>query len=207
MPRFQMRYFFSHKYKGREQKMNTQEMITAFIEKHTESHEGQAIKDLKLNFEKLATSGQLDELEFTLLIISLGKTLDFMDLQILGIEIAKSMDVSHEYINEALQIPAIMGMLNTYYKFRYFVERNENNAATEYGAPGLRMNALAKPVIGKEKFELISLAVSILNSCEKCVIAHEKAVMDLGVPRAKIHDVIRIAAVVKGLSTLFIIQK
>ena len=182
--------------------MNTQEMIATFIEKYTEGHDGQAIKDLKLNFEKLSSSGQLEEDEFSLLIISLGKTLHFAALQTLGIEIAKNQNISNEYINEALQIPAIMGMLNTYYKFRYFVERNDPNAATEYGAPGLRMNALAKPIIGKEKFELISLAVSILNSCEKCVIAHEKAVMDLGIPRAKIHDVMKIAAVVKGLSAI-----
>ena len=95
-----------------------------------------------------------------------------------------------------------MGMLNTYYKFRYFTEKNDPKAITEYGAPGLRMNALAKPIMGKEKFELISLAVSILNSCEKCVIAHEKAIIDLGVLRTKIHDVIKITAIVKGLSAL-----
>ena len=104
-----------------------------------------------------------------------------------------------EYINEALQIPAIMGMLNTYYKFRFFVERNDPAATTDYGSPGLRMNSLVKPLMGKEKFELISLAISILNGCEKCVISHEKALMNLGVTRIKIHEAIKTAAVVKGL--------
>lgn len=182
--------------------MNSDEIIQNFIKKHLECHEGMAVKDLKLNFEKLATSEQLDEEELSLLLISLGKSLDFESLKNLGIEIAKRKNLSHEFMNEALQIPAIMGMLNTYYKFRYFVERNDPNAALEYGSPGLRMNALAKPFMGKEKFELISLAVSILNSCEKCVVAHEKAVMDLEVPRAKIHAVMKITAVVKGISAL-----
>lgn len=182
--------------------MNAHKMITTFIEKYTEGYEGQSTKDLKLNFEKLSLSEHLNEEEFILLVISLGKMLDFTGLQTIGIEIAKNINISNEYINEALQIPAIMGMLNTYYKFRHFVERNEPNTATEYGAPGLRMNALAKPIMGKEKFELISLAISLLNSCEKCVIAHEKAIIDLGVSRAKIHDVIKITAVVKGLSVL-----
>lgn len=182
--------------------MKIQELANTFIEKFIGEKEGTITRDLKLNFEKLAAQPELSEEEYSLLIIALGKVLNFETLQNFGIEIASSLDLPKEFINEALQIPAIMGMLNTYYKFRFFIERNDPNAAIEYGAPGLRMNSLAKPVMGKEKFELISLAVSIINSCEKCVIAHEKAVLDLGVSRAKIHDTLRITAIAKGLSAL-----
>ncbi|APJ03400.1 carboxymuconolactone decarboxylase family protein [Silvanigrella aquatica] len=182
--------------------MNLQDSITIFLEKHTEGLEGLAVKDLKLNFEKLTSSSILSEDELCLLLAALGKTLEFSNLQMLGVELANSIQIPHEQINEALQIPAIMGMLNTYYKFRFFAERNDTKAVTDYGTPGLRMNSLAKPLMGKEKFELISLAVSILNSCEKCVVSHEKAVMDLGVNRSKIHEFMKLTAVAKGLKHL-----
>ena len=181
--------------------METQNLLNSFIEKYTERLDGLAVKDLKLNFEKVTTSGQLDTEELSLLIISLGKMLEFEGLMIVGIENARANQIPDTLINEALQIPAIMGMLNTYYKFRFFSEKNDSNASSEYGSPGLRMNALAKPLMGKEKFEIISLAISILNSCEKCVISHEKAVLDLGVSRNKIHDVMKLTAIVKGLSS------
>jgi len=143
--------------------MNFQESVAIFLEKYVEGLDGLAVKDLKLNFEKLSTSGILTDEELSLLIIALGKTLDFSHLQSFGIELAQSVQIPTELINEALLIPAIMGMLNTYYKFRFFVERNDAKASSDYGTPGLRMNSLAKPLMGKEKFELISLAVSIFK--------------------------------------------
>ena len=43
------------------------------------------------------------------------------------------------------------------------------------------MTALARPLIGKERFEMLSFAVSVLNGCEACTRAHEKALKDAGV--------------------------
>ncbi|KAB8032134.1 carboxymuconolactone decarboxylase family protein [Fluviispira multicolorata] len=182
--------------------MTRQIVILSYLEKLTEFTSGKAVSDLKLNFEKLTDSEELSNEEYALLLISLGRTLKFESLEIVAQELAIQSQISNDIINEAKQIPAIMGMLNTYYKFRFFVEKNDENAAKEYGIPSLRMNSLAKPLMPKETFELISIAVSILNSCEKCVIAHEKALMDLKVSRTKIHDVMRIAAVAKGLNVL-----
>ena len=102
--------------------METQNLLNAFIENYTEKLDGLAVKDLKLNFEKVTTSGQLDTEELSLLIISLGKMLDFEGLKLVGIEIARINQIPDTQINEALQIPAIMGMLNTYYKCQLRVE-------------------------------------------------------------------------------------
>ncbi|MBX9840000.1 MAG: hypothetical protein K2X69_16985, partial [Silvanigrellaceae bacterium] len=102
--------------------METQNLLNAFIENYTEKLDGLAVKDLKLNFEKVTTSGQLDTEELSLLIISLGKMLDFEGLKLVGIEIARTNQIPDTQINEALQIPAIMGMLNTYYKCQLRVE-------------------------------------------------------------------------------------
>ena len=46
--------------------------------------------------------------------------------------------------------------------------------------PGkIKMNIMMKPVLGKEFFELMSLAVSAVNGCEMCVNAHENSLKQL----------------------------
>jgi alkyl hydroperoxide reductase subunit D len=64
------------------------------------------------------------------------------------------------------------------------------------------MTALARPVLGKERFEMLAFTVSVLNGCETCTRAHEKTLKDAGVSSEKIHDLARIASIVKGLSYL-----
>jgi alkyl hydroperoxide reductase subunit D len=88
-------------------------------------------------------------------------------------------------------------MLNVYYRFRYMVGNEE-----DYRAAGLRMTALARPVLGKERFEMLAFAVSVLNGCQSCIRSHEKVLRDAGVSTDKVHDLARLAAVVKGLHTL-----
>ena len=90
-----------------------------------------------------------------------------------------------------------MGMLNTYYRFRHFLGSPE-----EYRVAGLRMTALAKPLLGKQRFEMLAFAVSVINGCESCVRAHEKALRDGGVLPEKVHDLAKLSAVLKGLRTL-----
>ncbi len=182
--------------------MENLENFNIFIDKFTENKDGVIPKDLKLNFTKYISTNDLSSEEKVLLVIALSHNLHFKDLFQVAIEIANLENIDTALINEAIQIPAIMGMLNTYYKFRYFTEKNSNSNEINYGSPGLRMNSLAKPIMPKETFELLSLAISILNSCEKCVIAHEKALLDLAVSIDKIHTVMKLAAIVKGLSYL-----
>lgn len=178
------------------------ENLNIFINKFTENKVGLIPKDLKLNFTKHIDSSDLTNEEKILLLICLSHNLKFNELFQVSTEIATLMNIDLTLINEAKQIPTIMGMLNTYYKFRYFSENNSKNTEMNYGSPGLRMNSLAKPFMPKETFELLALAVSILNSCEKCVIAHEKALLDISVSLDKIHTVIKLSAIVKGLSYL-----
>ena len=91
---------------------------------------------------------------------------------------------------------AIMGMNNVYYRFLHLVEDEE------YGKmrAGLRMNVLANPGTAPENFELWSLAVSAVNGCGKCVVAHEKVLREAGVTREQIQAAVRIAAVVHAVA-------
>jgi alkyl hydroperoxide reductase subunit D len=62
------------------------------------------------------------------------------------------------------------------------------------------MNIMARPVTGKEFFELISLAVSAVNGCEMCVKAHEASLIELGAREERIFEAVRLAAVITSLS-------
>ena len=65
------------------------------------------------------------------------------------------------------------------------------------------MTIMGTPIMGKEFFELMSLAISALNGCEMCVNAHEDSLMKLGTSQARVYDAIRLAANFKGLTVFF----
>jgi lipoyl-dependent peroxiredoxin subunit D len=105
--------------------------------------------------------------------------------------------LSSEQIREAAESSAIMAMLNTYYRFKHMVAKEE-----DYRVAGLRMTSLARPVLGKEKFEMLAFAISVLNGCESCIRSHEEVLRKAGISIDKVHDLARLAAVVKALKTL-----
>jgi alkyl hydroperoxide reductase subunit D len=65
------------------------------------------------------------------------------------------------------------------------------------------MNIMMSPLLGKEFFELISLAVSAVNGCEMCVKSHEASVLEVGGSEERIWDAIRIASVVSSADRIF----
>lgn len=154
-------------------------------------------RDLQLNFERLVGDGALGQETALLVVVATARATATDHLLAWAKGQLETLGVAADQIHEAEEAAAIMGMLNTYYRFRHFIGSRE-----EYAHTGLRMTSLAKPTLGKEKFELLALAVSIVNGCEKCVVSHEKALRDLGVPHDHLHDVARLSAVVKGASQL-----
>lgn len=159
-------------------------------------------KDLKLNYRRMIEDSSLSRQEGALLSVALAKTLGFTKLLEAAKVDAIENGVAETGVQEAEESAAIMGMLNVYYRYRHFVEAADPTAKDSYGAAKLRMTSLANPVLGKQMFETLALAVSAINGCEMCVSSHEKALLHLGVSREKLHDVARISAVVKGLSAL-----
>jgi lipoyl-dependent peroxiredoxin subunit D len=159
-------------------------------------------KDLKLNYRRLIEDSTLSKQESTLLTIALAKSLEFTPfLEAAKVE-ARELGVTETGVQEAEESAAIMGMLNIYYRYRHFIEHEDPSAKDAYGPAKLRMTSLANPALGKETFETLALAISAINGCERCVTSHEQALQHLGVSRDKLHDVARLAAVLKGLSSL-----
>lgn len=91
---------------------------------------------------------------------------------------------------------AIMGMNNVYYRFLHLVEDEEYAKLPAR----LRMNVIGSPGIPKADFELISLAVSAVNGCGKCVTAHERVLRQHEVSREAVQSAVRIASVIHAIA-------
>jgi lipoyl-dependent peroxiredoxin subunit D len=155
-------------------------------------------RDLKLNLKKLLEESSLSPKEACLALLALATSAEHTPLASHAREQLARLETTPEQIQEAAESAAIMGMNNIYYRFRYML----GNDADEYRTAGLRMTGLARPALGKEHFEMLCLAVSVLNGCQDCIRAHEKTLRAAGVSVDKIHDLARMAAVVKGLKAL-----
>lgn len=163
---------------------------------------GTAGRDLKLNLTKALEGSSLDVSEATLAVVALGAASGNFGLQALAEEKLKELDFTEEQILEARTAGALVGMLNMYYRFKHLLSHSDPTASERYKNAGLRMTALAKPALGKTRYEMLAFAVSVLNGCETCLVAHEKVLRAEGVPDEKIHDLARLAATVWGTSRL-----
>jgi len=105
-------------------------------------------------------------------------------------------DKADPVIEDARAAASLMAMNNVYYRFRHMVGKESYSTKRA----GLRMNRLVQVLTNKVDFELVCLAVSAINGCERCIQAHEKTVRDAGMPAEKVHDAIRIAATVQGVA-------
>ncbi|MGE0616823.1 MAG: carboxymuconolactone decarboxylase family protein [Bacteriovoracia bacterium] len=158
-------------------------------------------RDLNLNLKRVLTEGSLSGEEGLLTLLATATSVEHRTLAEFAQEALAASGMDPALIQEARESAAMMGMLNMYYRFRHMIGA-ENGKADDYRTAGLRMTALAKPVLGKERFEMLAFAVSVLNGCESCIRSHEKVLRDHGLSADKVHDLVRIAAVVKAQKAL-----
>ena len=177
------------------------EKIDSFMTASFGEKETAVFRDLALNFKKLMEDSSLDPSERLMNTVAIGRSLHWNELETFARSELKELGLEDAQIEECAEAAAIMGMLNTYYKFKGYLSA-EVLADTAYQRAGLRMNSLSKPLNGKQNFEMMAMTVSVVNGCPTCVSSHEKALTDLGVSRDKIHDLARLASVTKGLSLL-----
>lgn len=175
------------------------ERLDNFFEREFPNHSTSVYRDLMMNLKKILEDSPLNSTDRFLNLLAVATTLENKELMTLATEELQAHDMTKEQIQEAKESAAIMGMLNTYYKFKGFLD---SAVAEDYQRAGLRMQSLMKPHNGKERFEMMSFAVSVVNGCPTCVSSHEKALRQLGVEPDKIHDLARLAAVAKGLTAL-----
>ena len=152
-------------------------------------------RDLKLNLGSLAAEQVLnDEQKAGTFIAS---AIASRNAEVIAAVVAEfAPRVSGETITAAKAAAAIMAMNNVYYRFTHLVEKDDYQRLPAR----LRMNVMANSGTAKEHFELYSLAVSAINGCGKCVIAHEKVLRDAGLTPERVQAAVRIAAVVHAVA-------
>lgn len=173
--------------------------VDAYLTKEFGEASTTIYRDLSLNFKKIMEDSPLEHQERFTNLLAVAVALENKPLVELAKSVLKDLSVAPEIIQESAEVAGIMGMNNVYYKFKSFLSPE---VAADYQRASLRMNSLGKPVSGKKAFEMMALSVSIVNACPVCVASHEKTVREHGVSVDQIHDLARLAAVCKGLTSL-----
>ena len=147
-------------------------------------------KDIRLNLDGVLARSSLDKadaLGAALAAAYAARSKTIVDA------IRGSGELTEVDVNAALSAAALMGMNNVWYP--YVEMANDEDLRTQRAE--LRMNAYATHGgVDKKRFELFSLAASIVGKCHFCVAAHYKMLKENGLTAQQLRDVGRIAAVV-----------
>ncbi|AKK02923.1 carboxymuconolactone decarboxylase family protein [Corynebacterium epidermidicanis] len=151
-------------------------------------------KDMKLNLSSLARSTELSEQQLwgTLVASAAATRNETVFSEIM--DEAKS-HLSEEAINAALGAATVMAMNNVAYRAKGWL--GDDYAQVKFG---LRMNIISNPGIEKADFELYSIAVSAINGCEHCTIAHDKTVRAEGLTKEQVWEAVKIAGTIMGVA-------
>ncbi len=156
------------------------------------------LRDLKVNFKTALKTENLSDKEAALIALSIASNENNEVLIHYFTNSSINNGASKEEIGEAIACASLLSSNNVFYRFRHFTGKEKY---TQIPAK-LRMNIMVNPVLGKEFFELMSLAVSAVNGCEMCVNAHENSLMDLGTSEERVFDAVRLSAVIVSVSKL-----
>lgn len=154
------------------------------------------LADLKVNFKNSFESEFLSKKEIALLGVALAVNANNTILREFFKGNAQQEGASVEEIAEAVACSSLLSANNVFYRFRHFMNKEKYNEIPAR----VKMNIMARPVGGKEFFELISLAVSAVNGCEMCVTSHEASLIELGSKEERIFEAVRLASVITSVS-------
>jgi len=155
-------------------------------------------RDLRLNISSVLTpQGAPGLTEAQLWMIAFASAIACRNAELARmVETDAAPRLSHAQIEAARSAAAIMGMNNVYYRFLHLVEDEEYAKLPAR----LRMNVIGSPGIPKVDFELVSLAVSAVNGCGKCVTAHERVLRQHEMSREAVQSAVRIASVIHAVA-------
>ncbi|MDO4928526.1 MAG: carboxymuconolactone decarboxylase family protein [Corynebacterium sp.] len=150
--------------------------------------------DIRQNFDALITGSALSEQQrWGSFLASAAATRNQRVVSEIYAQAAQYLDVSA--INATLGTASMMAMNNVAFRSRGWLGADYEQMRT-----GLRMNFHLNSGVAEVDYELWALAVSAVNGCEHCLIAHEQHVTSLGLSKEQIFEAIKIAAVVAGVA-------
>lgn len=154
------------------------------------------IRDLKLNVSSVLGSSRLTRKEAYLLALSVASNEKNETLIAAFEALATKEGATPDELAETHGCASLLALNNVFYRFRHYMHDNE---FYNKQPAGLRMSLMMNVAMGKHLFELMSLVVSAINGCERCVTSHEHSVKEQGADEPRIYDAIRLGAVIKGL--------
>jgi len=161
--------------------------------------ESRMLRDLRLNVSAVLKSAHLSRKEALLLALAVAvNEKEAVLIRAFG-HLAAAEGAGDAELAEIHACVTVMNANNVFYRFRHYMDGvpyyNDQPA-------GLRMSVMMNPVLGKEFFELVSLVVSAVNGCQRCVISHEHSVKQHGATEPRIYDAVRLGAVIKSLCSV-----
>jgi lipoyl-dependent peroxiredoxin subunit D len=153
------------------------------------------VADLKINFKNSFDSEWLTRKEVSLLGLALAVNAGNAVLRTFFTGRSLEENATPEEVAEAVACASLLSANNVFYRFRHFMNKDKYNEIPAR----IKMNIMARPVNGKEFFELISLAVSAVNGCEMCVKSHEASLLELGSKEERVFEAVRLASVITSL--------
>lgn len=159
------------------------------------------IKDLKINVGNVLNNTQhLNKKEALLLALAVAINEKSALLRNSFETLAKEVGVTEAEIAETVACTSLMNTNNVFYRFRHFMHKESYNSMPA----GIKMSIMMNPVLGKEFFELMSLALSAVNGCQQCVTSHEQSVLQHGASEQKVFESIKLVAIIKGLIVVLV---
>lgn len=156
------------------------------------------VRDARINLKNVLSSPSFSPKEAYLLALSIAVNEKNRVLMTSFTALAKQQGATDAEIAEIHACASLLSVNNVFYRFRHFIKKDSYQTMPA----GIKMTIMMNPVLGKEFFELVSLAVSAVNGCEMCVTAHEASVLKLGTSEQRVFDAIRLAAVMRGISAI-----
>lgn len=157
------------------------------------------IKDLKINVSNVLNNNTaLSKKEAVLIALAVAINEKFAPLQTALSGIATQEGATEAEVAEVIACTSLMNTNNVFYRFRHFIKKDFYSTQPA----GIKMSIMMNPILGKEFFELISIALSAVNGCERCVASHEQSVLQHGSSELRVLEAVKLAAVIKGLITV-----
>ena len=157
-------------------------------------------KDQKLNLGSLTRSTELSEQQlWGTLLASAAATRNAKVIAEIAEEAKEHL--SAEAVEAAYGAATVMAMNNVAYRAKGWL--GDDYANVKFG---LRMNIISKPGVEKADFELWSLAVSTINGCEHCAVAHANTVREEGVAKEQVWEAVKVAGVVQAVAQAITIE-
>jgi lipoyl-dependent peroxiredoxin subunit D len=156
------------------------------------------LRDLRINSNNALSFQNLSKKESALLALATAINEKNKALMATFRKKAEEQGATQQEIADIIACVSLLNINNVFYRFRHFVKKDYYNQTPA----GIKMNIMMGPSIGKEFFELVSLAVSALNGCEMCVNSHEESLIKLNTTQARIYDAVRLAALMRGFCAI-----